>query len=107
MDKNMSGYRVNSDVDGGLPGIVSLSFTGVIGSNIATEMDLQGFALSAGSACHSGEVYPSRVIHAMGMSGELALGTVRVSMGRYTDEEQVLRLASSLIEVVNRHRALG
>ena len=40
-------------------------------------------------------------------SEELALGTVRVSMGRYTDEEQVRLLASCLIEVVNRHRALG
>jgi cysteine desulfurase len=107
MDKNMSDYCVNSDVDGGLPGIVSMSFTGVIGSNIVVEMDLRGYALSAGSACHSGEVYPSRVIRAMGRPGKLALGTVRVSMGRYTDEEQVLGLASGLIEVVNRHRALG
>ncbi len=107
IDKNMSDYRINSDVDDGLPGFISLSFKGVVGSNVVTEMNLLGFALSAGSACHSGEVQSSRVIRAMGRSEDYALGTIRVSIGRYTDEEHVRQLVVSLIEVVNRQRALS
>jgi cysteine desulfurase len=107
MSDKIDGYYINSDPDEGIPGLVSLSFKGVIGTNIVAEMDLEGFSLSAGSACHSGEVSPSRVILAMGRSEEAALGTVRVSMGRFTDEEQVGQLASCLSEVVERQRALA
>ena len=98
---------VNSDLEGGLPGLVSLSLPGVMGSSVVTEMDLLGFALSSGSACHSGDVRPSRVILAMGRTEPEALGTIRVSMGRDTNEEQALNLATTLAEVVDRQRALS
>ena len=98
---------VNSDIDGGRPAIVSASFPGVTGTNVVTEMNLMGFAISSGSACHSGQVEPSRVILAMGRSRREALGTIRISMGRHTDEAQVRDLATALKEVVERQRALG
>ena len=105
--KGIPEVLLNSDLEGGLPGLVSLSFPGVMGSSVVTEMDLLGFALSSGSACHSGDVRPSRVILAMGRTEPEALGTLRISMGRDTDEEQVLNLAAALAEVVERQRALA
>ena len=98
---------VNSDMDGCRPGIMSISFPGVTGTNVAAEMDLMGFALSSGSACHSGQVEPSRVILAMGRSRREALGTIRISMGRDTNEQQVRDLADALKEVIERQRALA
>jgi cysteine desulfurase len=105
--KDIPGTLVNSDMDNGLPGLVSLSFLGVVGESVVTEMNLQGFALSAGSACHAGKVEPSRVILAMGRTDREALGTVRISMGRHTTEDRVSELAAALKDVVERQRALS
>ena len=107
LQRDIRDMIVNSDIDAGRPGVVSLSFPGVTGTNAATEMDLMGFAVSSGSACHSGQVEPSRVILAMGRSRREALGTIRISMGRHTDEEQVRDLAAALREVIERQRALA
>jgi cysteine desulfurase len=56
-------------------------------------MDLAGFAVSAGSACSSGKVRPSRVLKAMGYSDEEAGQAIRISLGPSVTEEQVLRFA--------------
>ncbi len=97
---------INSDNDRGLPGLISLSFQGLKGSEIVAEMDLLGFAISAGSACHSGEVHPSRVIKSMGIPDNISLGTVRISFGRYNTEESEKACAVALVDVVKRQRAL-
>jgi cysteine desulfurase len=97
-------FVLNSDLEEGLPGLVSLSFPGVSGTTLVADLDLMGFAVSAGSACHSNRVEPSRVIAAMGRPEELALGTVRVSMGRFTEEDGVRRLARTLAEAVGRQK---
>jgi cysteine desulfurase len=97
----------NSDPDRGLPGLVSLSFPNLVGEEIVVEMNLRGFALSAGSACGSGKMQPSRPVLAMGRTRAQALGTVRISMGRGTTEASVRRLASALKEVVEKQKALA
>ncbi|HXX95257.1 MAG TPA: cysteine desulfurase family protein [Planctomycetota bacterium] len=98
---------VNSEPEHGLPGLVSLSFPGLIGENLVAEMTLRGFAISAGSACGSGKMEPSRPVLAMGRTREQALGTVRLSMGRHTTPESVRDLAATLREAVERQRALA
>jgi cysteine desulfurase len=97
---------VNSSPDG-LPGLVSLSFPNLIGEEIVVEMNLLGFAISAGSACGSGRMEPSRPVMAMGRTRAQALGTVRISMGRFTTDDAVRRLASSLRQVVEKQKALA
>ena len=97
---------VNSGPDG-LPGLVSFSFPGLIGEEIVVEMNLRGFAVSAGSACGSGKMEPSRPVMAMGRTREQALGTVRISMGRHTTEDGVRRLAVALRQVVEKQKALA
>jgi cysteine desulfurase len=98
---------INSDPDGGLPGLVSVSFPRLIGEEIVLEMDLRGYELSAGSACGSGKRVPSRPLLAMGRSRVQALGTVRISMGRFTTAESVAGLGAALRQVVEKQKALA
>lgn len=67
--------------------------------------DLAGIAVSSGSACSSGKVGPSHVLQAMGRGGEGVRGAVRVSLGRDSDEEDVVRFLEVWSEVSSRARA--
>jgi cysteine desulfurase len=96
--------RVNGDPAAGLPGLVSLSFTGLDGHALAADLDQQGFAVGTGSACADSKPEPSRALLAMGLTRAEALGTVRVSMGRLTDERAVDDLAAALAAAVRRQR---
>lgn len=98
-------FVINSDLEAGLPGLVSISFPGIKGSAMVTEAALRGFGISAGSACHSGKEEASRVILAMGRSRRVAGGTIRISMGRYTEREHVVELADVLKDAV-RHQGI-
>jgi len=97
---------VNSTATG-VPGLVSFSFPKLLGEEIVVELNLRGFFVSAGSACGSGKMEPSRPVMAMGRTREQALGTVRISMGRHTTEESVRRLAVALRQVVEKQKALA
>ncbi len=106
LSEQLADFLLNSKHDG-LPGLVSISFPGTIGTNLVTEMSLRRFAISAGSACHSNDVKPSRIITALGRSENDALGTVRISMGRTTTQDEVEELVTTFVEVVNRQRMLA
>jgi cysteine desulfurase len=101
------GALLNSSSEAGLPGLVSVSFPNLIGEEIVVEMNLRGFAVSAGSACGSGRMEPSRPVMAMGRTRAQALGTVRISMGRLTTEDSVRRLSAALRQVVEKQKALA
>ncbi len=105
--REIPGLLVNSDTERGLPGLVSVCLPGLTGETVAVEMSLRGFALSAGAACGSGRMEPSRVVLAMGRTREQALGTLRISMGRGTTPASVQELAATLREVVEKQRALA
>lgn len=66
------------------------------------QMDLAGFAVSAGSACSSGKVRPSRVLRAMGLDDEAARSGLRVSLGAATREEDVMRFADAWVAARTR-----
>ncbi len=59
------------------------------------QMDLEGIAVSAGSACSSGKVKPSDVLRAMGFSDEQASCALRVSLGLETTKDEVMRFADT------------
>lgn len=80
-----------------LPNTLNLNFVGHIGEDLLTEAT--GVAASTGSACHAGLVTVSPVLKAMGISEKLARGAVRLSVGRFTTEEEVDRAAEQLIAV--------
>lgn len=87
-----------------LPNTVNVSVPGVAGDLLVVALDLEGFAVSTGSACASGAPEPSHVLLAMGRSYEEARGAVRISFGWNTAPEDVDRFAEAFPEVVARVR---
>src|SRR5437667_479588 len=72
-----------------LPGTASLLFRHVESESIVLGLDLKGIGVSAGSACTSGNVEPSHVLVAIGISLDWAMGAVRCSLGRSTSAEDI------------------
>jgi cysteine desulfurase len=103
---NIPGARFNSNPDEGLVGTVSVSFEGLEGEALMLRLDREGIAVSTGAACESRTGEPSHVLSAIGLSRELARGTIRISMGRGTTAEEVERLLEVLPAVVKETRAL-
>lgn len=75
------------------------------GETQVMQMDLAGFAISAGSACSSGKVRESRVLRAMGFDDETARSAVRVSLGPTTTEDDVMRFAETWLAAHGKYRA--
>lgn len=73
------------------------------GETQVMQMDLAGFAISAGSACSSGKVRASAVLRAMGFDETQAASAIRVSLGLNTTREDVLRFASSWTAKMKKH----
>lgn len=90
-----------------LPNNINLSFEGIQEEGILQALDLQGIAASNGSACNVGAIKPSHVIQAIGGGPELALGTLRLTLGKSTTEVEVEYVLERLPLVVERMRALS
>ena len=93
-----------------VPEIANFSFSGVEGEPVLLGLDFKGIAASSGSACSSASLEPSHVLLAMGLSPELAVGSVRISMGRETTEsdiDDVLQVLPEILEQLGRFPAAG
>jgi cysteine desulfurase len=95
--------RVNGDLDRRLPGNLNVAFPGV--DALALLDTLPELALSTGSACTSAEVEPSYVLKALGLDDALAIGAVRIGLGRFTTEAEIEFAAEALTAAVRRQRA--
>ena len=87
-----------------LPNTSCFATPGWKGETQVMQMDLSGFAISAGSACSSGKVKASAVLTAMGL-GDVAACAVRVSLGLETTEDDVLRFADTWAQKFEKHEA--
>ncbi len=88
-----------------LPNTSAFAVAGWKGETQVIQMDLAGYAVSAGSACSSGKVRSSRVLTAMGFGREVAGSAVRVSIGPETTRETVLGFAAAWERQYRRFRA--
>lgn len=88
-----------------LPNTTCMITPGWKGETQVMQMDLAGFAISAGSACSSGKVRASRVLTAMGYDEDHAASAIRVSLGPQTTKEDVLRFADAWLEKEKKFRA--
>ena len=88
-----------------LPNTLCLIAPGWKGETQVMQMDLAGFAVSAGSACSSGKVRSSRVLRAMGYDAGQAGSAIRLSLGPSVTEPQVLRFVDAWCDRYARHRA--
>jgi cysteine desulfurase len=98
---------LNGDAEDRLPNISNLSFGSVEGEGLLINLDMQGIAISTGSACSSGSLEPSPVIRAIGREDQLARGAVRFSFGRFNTEADVDRTLEVLPTAVANLRKLS
>ena len=90
-----------------LPGISSVTFDYIEGESILLRLDLEGIAVSSGSACSSGSLEPSHVLLACGVPLEKVHGTIRFSFGRRNKLAEVDYAVEKLEKVVNELRAIS
>jgi len=100
------GVTLNGPPDTIVRNTLNLSFSGVNGGSLAMALDLEGIAVSTGSACSEGNVDPSHVLLAMGRTRQEAHSSVRFSLGRFTTQEEIEYAASAVVAAVNRMRKL-
>ena len=87
-----------------LPNTSSLCLPGCDAEGVVIGLDLEGVAISTGSACSSGRIAPSHVLIAMGLSEEDARSSIRISLGRLTTSEDVQKAVDAIGVVVPRNR---
>jgi len=88
-----------------LPNNASFVIQGIDGNSLLAALDLAGFACSSGSACKTGDPEPSKVLLALGVEAELALGSLRVTVGRQTTRAEVDEFLDALRETVDELRS--
>ena len=103
---SIPGSRLNSPKTG-VPGILNFSFFGVEGEAITMRLDIDGIAVSTGSACSSSKLTASHVLLATGMKPEEAHGSLRVSIGRWTTKEDIDYFIKSLLKNINQLREIS
>lgn len=96
--------RLNGEGAPRLPGTANVVFHRVESESIVLGLDLKGVAVSAGSACTSGNVEPSYVLVAMGIPVDWAMGAVRFSLGRSTTSEDVDYVVEAIEPIVRKLR---
>jgi cysteine desulfurase len=107
MLENVSGSVPNGSRQNRLPNISNISFRSVEGEGLLISLDMQGVAVSTGSACSSGSLEPSPVIRALGREDELARSAVRVSFGRFNTSEDVTRALTVFPSAIENLRNLA
>jgi cysteine desulfurase len=90
-----------------LPSNVNMSFIGIEGETLLLDLDDKGICASTGSACASGDLEPSHVLLAIGLDHGVAHGSLRLSLGEKTTEEEVEYVIRELPKVIERRREMS
>ncbi len=102
--KDMRPVQFNGHPVKRLPGNIHISVPGVPGDLMLSRLQQNGIACSAGSACSAGNTGSSRVLNALGISGDLAGNSLRFSLGRHTRAEDINRVIDVLPAIVKELR---
>lgn len=101
------GSRLNGDRQKRLPGNVNISFEGIEGEGLIVMLDMLGVQASSGSACTSFSPEPSHVLKAIGLSDELAKGSLRLTLGADNTSEDADRILEAVPKAVERLRRMS
>jgi cysteine desulfurase len=104
---NIDNIKLNGDSRQRLPNNVNFSIKFVEGEGMVLGLDLEGIAVSSGSACTSGSLEPSHVLRAIGRTADLAHGSVRFSFGKFNTMEEVDYALEKFIKIVSRLRKMS
>jgi cysteine desulfurase len=99
--------EVNGARDARVPNTTNISFERIEAESLLIALDLEGVAVSTGSACSSGTLEPSHVLKAMNLSSHRAQNSIRFSLGANNTEEQIDHVISILPRIVTKLRSLS
>jgi cysteine desulfurase len=98
---------LNTDIATALPSHAHFSFLGVEGEAILFDLDFKGIEVSTGSACASGSLEPSHNLLAMGISPEVAHGSIRFSLGKHNTEDEIKKVIKVLPPIIGKLRKMN
>ena len=107
IEENIPNIHFIGHINDSIPGTLNVSFEGAEGEAILLYLDLEGIAVSTGSACASGSLDPSHVLLATGVETEIAHGSIRISMGRDNTIDDVRYVTKTLQRVVEKVRNMS
>ncbi|MFA5047795.1 MAG: cysteine desulfurase family protein [Patescibacteria group bacterium] len=107
VQKNINRVKLNGDGKKRLPNNANFIFEGIEGESLLLLLSQKKIAVSTGSACSSGSLEPSHVLTAMGVRPELAHGSLRVTLGRFSVKADVDVFLKELIPAVSKLRAMS
>jgi len=99
--------RVNGSLEDRLPGNVNFAFEFIEGEGILLLLDMLGIAASSGSACTSGSLDPSHVLLGIGLPHEIAHGSLRLTVGDFTTDDDIDYIIENLPNVIERLRSMS
>jgi cysteine desulfurase len=101
---NIPGAHLTGHPTQRLPNHASFVFEGVDGNHLLMMLDAAGFACSSGSACKVGDPQPSSILLAIGLSPQLALGSLRVTLGKHTTQQELDAFLNALPEAIHKSK---
>ncbi len=104
--RSVPGVAVNGERTARVPNTTNISFDRVEAESLLIALDLEGIAVSTGSACSSGTLEPSHVLRAMGLPTHRTQNSLRFSLGMFSTEEEVDRVIDVLPRLVEKLRGL-
>src|SRR5471030_1280849 len=104
--REVPGTSVNGARDSRVPNTTNISFERVEAESLLIALDLEGIAVSTGSACSSGTLEPSHVLKAMGLPSHRTQNSLRFSLGMFSTEDEVDRVVEVLPRLVEKLRGL-
>jgi selenium donor protein len=99
LKENIPGIHLHTEIENCLPNTLSIAFKGIPADTLLST--LPELAASAGAACHPAGVTSSHVLVAMGVTTELAMGTIRLSTGKYSTSEEIKSAAKLIAKAYN------
>lgn len=105
--KNIPDVVLNTDREASTPAHAHFSFLGVEGESILIALDLEGIAVSTGSACASGNLKASHVLLAMGIAVEVAHNSIRFSLGKNNTASEIDTVIKKLPPIIERLRKMN
>ena len=109
LQESIPDIELNGPLDAAsrLPNNLNVTIRGVEGETLLLNLDMEGIAASAGSACTTGNSEPSHVLRALGLTDERCRASLRLTVGRDNTAEEMIEVADALTEIVARVRGLA
>jgi cysteine desulfurase len=99
--------HLNGDLDNRVCGNINIAFEGIEAESLVLQCDLKGVAVSAGASCNSANIEPSHVLKAIGLSDELARGSIRITIDDSITDDDIHFIVNVVSESVQKLRALS